>query len=74
MEANSQRGGFLWMSVEAHEAQVASNYAFAESIFLQQVRRWLSGNVASLYSRLDAWRAANVERRAQACFEVGAWA
>lgn len=41
--------------------------------FLRRVRLPLSGLVAALYSRLEAWRAARVERRAQVCFERG-WA
>jgi hypothetical protein len=73
MEADLRRGGFLLMSREEYEAQVANNYAFAESIFLQRVRLPLSGNVASLFSRVDAWHAARVERQAQVCFDRGAW-
>lgn len=42
--------------------------------FLRRVRLPLSGHVAALYSRFDAWRAERVERRAQARFERGAWA
>jgi hypothetical protein len=75
MEADLRRGGFLLMTPKEYEAQMKLkelNHAFEQEVFLSRVRLPLSGFVASLFSRIDTWRAARVERRAQVCFERGA--
>lgn len=57
-------------TIGAAAAKAARDAADIAS-FAHRVRLPLSGRVAALYSRLDAWKRERVERRAQAAFERG---